>query len=636
MSKYFWVCPFSPTLFVVVFTCLYRFKGWYFFLGWPTFAFGSIKATASHTGKLLRAASGIQRETKNDERDLLGRFIKWGFSMPVTIEDIDHQTSEGAFTTHWVRPSSWVKELLRMFPQSLTGGFINSEDIGLQLSSFWKAYRLYHGEHSIFNSNLSCLLHRVIPLALFGDEGRGPKRGQVLIWSIESILGLEDLKHSVCNCGVAMSTLPAADVAMCSHEVAFPGTSAEFGRARKQTTNNKHHSYLTRHAVFILPHWVYKGHPEIEHTHIKLMVEDLQHLFSHGVEVNGTRWFAAVVASKGDFKHQMAIGNLDRSYTSIGTTYGNLMCSFCMAGAPGYPFESVEHEPLWARTLFCDRPWTDRPTLTTLEYDESKPEDLLKLDIFHLWKVGTGRDLVGSGVVVFCRLGLFDAPGDDKAFPSRLARAHSSFKLWTLANRKSPGLQSFSKAFFSMKSFADSPWSNSKGSDTTLLSHWLLWFTGLLLTNPTAESQPHERLLRIFKHTVDQALQMFSICYGHGLWLDRICAKHLYTRMILLLRGYRSLAAEAMKLQMVAWALKPKFHAMHHVAFGLRQQLLNGSRTIMNPISWGNEQNEDTVGRIARLSRKVSVRTITKRTLSRYFLKKRALMKRQFRKVTKT
>ena len=56
--------------------------------------------------------------------------------------------------------------------------------------------------------------------------------------------------------------------------------------------------------------------------------------------------------------------------------------------------------------------------------------------------------------------------------------------------------------------------------------------------------------------------------------------------------------------------MKPKQHAIHHVAYELRQQLLGGKMFIMNPITWGNEQNEDTVGRLARLARKVSTRRV--------------------------
>jgi hypothetical protein len=102
-------------------------------------------------------------------------------------------------------------------------------------------------------------------------------------------------------------------------------------------------------------------------------------------------------------------------------------------------------------------------------------------------------------------MGLFDHPGCSKNIDDRLCYAHGSFRLWALAHGKSPGLQSFSKAFFSMKSYADSPWSNSKGSDTTMQNQRLHWVASLHSVSPTAESQPYERLLRSFKHTAEQS-----------------------------------------------------------------------------------------------------------------------------------
>lgn len=458
--------------------------------------------------------------------------------MPVRIEDVIHDTDNGSITSHWVRPTSWVKELMRLYPGCLTGGFQDSAKIGLQLRAFWESYRKYHGEHAIFSSPNNSRLDRVIPLALFGDEGRGPKRGQFLVWSMEAVLGLDE-HVKTCSCEQHLSELPPLDIPVQNGNVGDALRQEDFHRACKQSTNNKNHSFLTRHVLFGLPHWYYKRHPAVEHEHIKLMVEDLKDLFASGVDVGGVRYYGCIVGSKGDFKHQVAIGNLDRSYNTFGTRYGNLMCSLCQAGAPGFPFELVEHEPRWAPTMFNSRPWSSTPILTTIDFDSTKPEHLLKLDFFHLWKVGLGRDFVGSCVVLFCRVGLFDdgSANESKDIDSRLERAHYSFRLWALVNSFSPGLQSFSKAFFSIKSFADSPWSNSKGSDTVMLSKWVAWVAGLHLSSPTVASQKHVRLLKLVKHTAQHSFHVMEILYDHGLWLHKTCAKHLYWRLFMMLKG---------------------------------------------------------------------------------------------------
>ena len=562
--------------------------------------------------------------------------MKWGLSMPVKIENISHgQGGADALITQWVRPSTWVETLMRMFPGCLTGGFSEEKDIALQFRSFWKNYAKFHPSHKIFGSNLEPLLDHVIPLALFGDEGRGPKRGQFLIWSMESVLGVDDQKKDFkCKCKDHLSTLPSVDVLCCDDNVATNLTAAESLRVGKQTVNYKNHSYITRHLLFGLPSFLTTAHPDVEEKHIQLLVEDLNALFSTGVEVAGVRWYACVIGSKGDFKHQSQLANLERSYHSLGRLYGNMMCSFCFAGAPGFPFENVEHQPVWANSLHRERPWEKQPTISTLKYDDMKPEHLLKLDIFHLWKVGLGRDLAGSAVVTFARIGLWDSAGCSKNLEDRLQCAHGSFRLWAMANKKTPGLRSFSKAFFVMKSYADSPWSNSKGSDTVLLIQWLHWFVSLNLASSVDgfDLQRYGRMLRLFKNTAEQSFEVLGIVYSHGLWLSRTCAKHLYGRLFLLLRGYRALASEALQFRFNAWGLKPKGHALAHVAYEIREQLLAKHKWILNPLIWGCEQNEDTVGRVSRLARKVSTRTITKRVLDRYNLKKRALLKRKFLK----
>ena len=49
--------------------------------------------------------------------------------MPVPIEDIVHECDKKVLTTHWVRPSSWVQQLMKLHPECLTGGFKREKDI---------------------------------------------------------------------------------------------------------------------------------------------------------------------------------------------------------------------------------------------------------------------------------------------------------------------------------------------------------------------------------------------------------------------------------------------------------------------------------------------------------------------------
>ena len=345
----------------------------------------------------------------------------------------------------------------------------------------------------------------------------------------------------------------------------------------------------------------------------------------------GEQYFAVLVSSKGDLKHHMECGYLTRSYHKMGKKRQKMMCSLCHAGDTDLDFEDCSEDPPWSRTLYSSRPWTVTPPLASVPYDTAAPERVFALDLFHLHKVGLGRHLVGAAIVVLCGLGLFDtgARRESKALPKRLGRAHSNFVLWTLAERVKPGLRSFKLAFFNIKSKQSFPWCNSKGSDTTLLTRWLRFLTRLYLQEPSnAFTQKHGAFLRLLKHEVEAALDLFHVVHSHGLWIERGCAKYLYARLMTVLKGYKALAMTAKTMGVAGFALIPKFHAMHHVALNLALDLERGADCVLNPLMDSCEQNEDVVGRICRLARRLSTRTITSRVLTRHFFKKRAVMSR--------
>lgn len=78
----------------------------------------------------------------------------------------------------------------------------------------------------------------------------------------------------------------------------------------------------------------------------------------------------------------------------------------------------------------------------------------------------------------------------------------------------------------------------------------------------------------------------------------------------------------------VSFSMIPKYHALKHVAFQIRSQLRRGCPRILNPQIDCCESNEDHVGKVAALSRRVSTRLLTRRVIQRYFLKTRALIVR--------
>ena len=142
-----------------------------------------------------------------------------------------------------------------------------------------------------------------------------------------------------------------------------------------------------------------------------LLSSDLGKCFRDGIEVNGKLYFAATIGSKGDMKHQMEFGSLTRSYHTFakGRQGNALMCSLCHAGRAGIGFEDTQDQPKWAESLFASRPWNSTPKiLLHLPHNANEAEEFFQLDAFHLVKVGLGRDVCGSGVMILATLGLYD------------------------------------------------------------------------------------------------------------------------------------------------------------------------------------------------------------------------------------
>lgn len=352
---------------------------------------------------------------------------------------------------------------------------------------------------------------------------------------------------------------------------------------------------------------------------------------SFAANIPGQRYFACCIGSKGDMKHQMQLGNLNRSYHTMSGKQKSGMCSLCLAGTDGVPFTDCANNPQWLQTLYAVKPWDNTPPLGLLPFNAQAPEKMYTLDPFHLFKVGMGRDICGSSIATLARLGHFDdpnAPDESLAFPSRLERAHKSFELWCLANRCKAGLRSFTVQFFNIANKSSSPWTNSKGSDTMLMLRWLLWLVSLLLLTRGDSPPEHVQFFKLLKHTIESAQSMFHIMHSHPLWIKRSCGRLLYTRCMLMLRGYKALARRTMTLQIGGYRLKPKFHGLHHVAQFVKDALQRGAPLLLNPLCFACEPNEDTVGRICRLSRKLATRTLTRRLLQRHFLKKGALLRR--------
>lgn len=554
------------------------------------------------------------------------KFTKLGYSLPLEIHQIDHQIMDAPdvqkLTTYHVKPLDWMKYWMKEAPELLGG----AGNVFLNFKAFWEAYRVSNPEHMVFSQH-GHRLDRVIPLLLHGDEGRAVKRSNFLVLSVESPLGGVEDPTIMCDCHEKLAGRAEID----DYGEDFEALSGEVLQlARKQFTNFKGHTFLSRWILFGAGGWLYKRHPHIVDEILQVITGNLKTLFDEGFDLDGAPMFGAVLAIKGDMDFHKKTMSLSRSYANLGDRNDISMCHSCMAGSPGCRFEDFSEAPEWEATMHLERPWPqdNPPVLAQLPYNELCPEELLQWDMFHVFRLGVGRDLVGGILIILLRLGFMDYAGSTTNIVDRLTRAHSCFALWCHANSLSPGLRSFTKAYFNLKSLMSAPWASSKGSDTVLLLRWLKHTLSINIINPVVPG--HERLLKEMHQVCDSALDLGMI-HKHKLWMERRCTLRLYISLMTVLRGYQRLAERAISLKIRAFILKAKHHALHHIAVKLRNELRKGATLVPNPAMYSCDLNEDFLGRVSRLSRRVGFKLVHLRVLHRMFFKTTVLIRRRRR-----
>ena len=565
-------------MYVILYGLLFLYLGTLEFqLGNPVGKLGSLCASqvdavqAVRTLKASRGEVATASQESHAQRYTETLFKKHGLTLPVPVECQDHEVLgiglETVIQTYYIKTEEWVKFLVR-HDLTLLAGTVG--DAGSNLRAFWEVYRLEHPGHTLYQNHQGRALEKVIPLLVHGDEGRGVRKSPYLVVSIESPIGSAKPEPLRCKCQRFLNErpdLPAfreATQGLISDDV----VRASLGLR----TNHKGHSYVTRHLLFGLSSSIGKKNPHVTKWLFQTVVDSFERLMQEGVEVPGHgRYFAALVGCKGDMDWHVKGYELTRCYLNAQSRGQGLLCHACEAAsgaAARFPFEDFSEQPKWLPTLYRSRPWIGQPTLAGLPFDRVAPERAIVPDPLHVIKLGLARDLIGGVILVLARKGFFDFPGSTRNVADRLVRAHSSFTLFCAVTREHPSLRGFTKQFFHLKSMMSAPWVNAKGSDAMSLLRWLAWFLRLNLRHPVQAG--FDVLLTTMLQTCESILSIFQLLHSHMLVLERPCATKLYVLVLRTLRGYRKLGLWALQLSMRAFIIKPKAHALHHIAITLK------------------------------------------------------------------
>jgi hypothetical protein len=557
--------------------------------------------------------------------------------LPVPWTKLRYKKTDSHYVPiHILRIQDIMDMLLQKYPFLLLGGLPIGPTANELLLAFWENYREFHPTHQVFQEHASRLGH-VIPLAVHGDEGRGLKKQPFAVFSAETVFGLS----------TADRIAESAYLQPCTHcPSKWPGVVDESGQpaAKKLRVDDRHvqlgvcmahngkeHSYLSRFLSFCMPCSDYKDEHGMLDACMTSFAEGMQGLFKDGISAHRDQYYFALVGSKGDMKWHQEIANLTRSYNNLGVKNAIMMCADCHAGAEGFPHENVNDDAEWMGTEHIDRPWTKEPIFSQIPFEpaDGAPEKLYKCDVFHVWKLGSGRDFTASCIVLLCSLSYFDfIAAESKSMPNRLKRAHGCFALWCAGCNKHPHLRQFTQKLFHMPKVSSMPWGGYKGSDTMLLSKWLAFYVGTL--RPKKDS--HAIVLRAIKEACQAVNEFFLVLHSHGLYLRSECAEHCMANGRIAMKGYSFMARQCVALGRPGFSMKPKLHAFHHILNNMKKQLDRGSPLVLSPLAFACEVNEDFIGRVSRQSRKVSNRTVKQRTIEYYRIKAKAVLSTYLKK----
>ena len=608
------------------------------------------EAPACEVGRLARAfkatadgkaAGTVEACTRVGEthgaRDAHRVFKRFGLSLevPISTLQVEATTDAGPVSLPYLKTVDFFSLLLHRYPKLLWGG----ESVGEEVCrNFWQQYQKFHAQHRVFERFDENDRARVLPVCIHGDKGRTYLKQPILCVSWESAFGLPKwLRASASKCertrkqahqrqeqGDKLSW-PCAKRAW---EQATPELHDDTDCPKRRRLderadmphNGRGNTIMTRFLCTCIPAKVFRAHPHAISAFSEELQRELTQLFEDGVaDPEGKVWRLALIGVKGDYEYHLECAQYSRSYMNIGTRYSREFCPECLAGGPDFDAFDAADVPSWASTVGQSDPWESLPVFNRIPFSGSHPATLYRRDAFHTLKYGFVRDFCASSIIYLAQLAYFDFEGDARNLDARLQRAYSCFKLYCLAEGKSTSLRKFSRGNFHRAKKNQFPHLGGKGADTVVCCQFLEFLFKLHLKAPKHES--HKILLAGMLETVQGFLTDIGIYHSHGLFMPRSCGQLLLKSGLRLFRGYLWLSQRSADENRKLYSLRPKVHFFSHFLYDLRAQIQRGDERLLNYCATFNcESNEDFIGRISRISRRVSPKTASKRTIQVYLL----------------
>ena len=542
-------------------------------------------------GQTQAAATGVLKwancHVTNSERDVHRTMKKQGTSLDIKIGDI---ICDGE-SLPWISPETWLRFLVDKGLWPTLAGCAKHDWAGAESnwSRFWVDFEKVYPSFGLFNvPDSEWEPGKTAAFCIHGDEGRTLKRQGLLVTSLQSVLGR----------GYAEKRVPRA---------------AANGPTPLQV-NFQGHSFTTRYLLSAIPKTAYENSPEVFHSHLDHVAKSCRKLFEIGYldRARNERFRIVVVSVKGDAPYLAKAAHFYRSYNTTakrgeerGPPKG--CCPYCLAGTRLCPAEDIQtKKPKWLTTIGVKLPWAREPSLVrNLFHDRSDPSSFFKSDVWHVVHLGIGKSWVASVI----QLLLPQIPCSN--LEEKWAWLTSEYHGWCKRNSKQAHVSRISPY---LMSYGDSSGAMGAWHKGALTCNFLQWLVELIGRVPGDDAG----LLVQCRVASYRLNTFFSTLYRANAFLTEHESLFVAEQGLEFLRCYGQMAEHSFRAsRQWCFPLYPKLHIYHHICLEL---LFLGTtvKIAVNPTMWGCQMDEDTIGKASRLSRRVNVRMVARRTLDRY------------------
>lgn len=485
---------------------------------------------------------------------------------------------------------------------------------------FWQRFRSQFPDHDLFHQE-GIDFRTLVPCFLHGDGGRTYRKDSILVCSMLPALG-QGTRYAP----VDLQPLPE------QRRGTKRPTPGSHGIEFEEGVNLVGRSFANRFLYIAIKTEFYKDKPRRFRNIIRMWGQYMRELFDTGFNFKGVTWRFAVLGLAGDQpflreagNHTRSFGNVQKAATSKQFLPG--ICWLCAAGRTrGPPFDDCDILAAeWTRTVGSHNllPWTRPGPL--IEHLPQNPDDLAAFylpDIFHIWHMGVGKDVAASILLHFLRdvCGASSIDAGFAALNSELAQYKAEHR-----SEKCHCGKRLSKELLGYGGTATYPMGHwSKGADTTFFMKFAqnLMEKQLQQRPELANDSLVKTMVRACKaigfvlHTMFHAGFWFTPQEAEGV----ISAGHEFGLC------YVKLAEICLQRGLCLFKLKPKLHMLCHFFHTSMLQFRRNQDAVVNFLAYSTFQCEDFVGRVSRLSRRVSPKVHGDKIYNRYLVAlKRAL-----------